>query len=230
MTRHAEGWRLHPSMSGEGYGESADPAGRFGTGVPLARGNIVQFIYSFDRKQPPDSGSSSRTPTRIQGEAEGGRERDSGAIRRQPEIRRLHRPMQRLRSAGARRSRAYPERDRSSPAGRPIFPRSCHSRRCSVASTPRAPVEVLFSQGFDNLYVMRIAGNSLRPDCTGSLHYAIHSFAALCAAAPHLRARRGCAVRFPVGSHFGSSSPSAIPIAAPSPRRSIPCWGKTGIN
>jgi carbonic anhydrase len=43
----------------------------------------------------------------------------------------------------------------------------------------RAPVELLFAQGFDDLYITRIAGNSLGPDCAGSLHYALHSFAAI---------------------------------------------------
>lgn len=53
----------------------------------------------------------------------------------------------------------------------------------------RAPVELLFSQGFDSLYVMRIAGNTLGPDCEGSLHYALHSFAAL-KPQPKLRAEK----------------------------------------
>ncbi len=43
----------------------------------------------------------------------------------------------------------------------------------------RAPVELLFAQGFDDLYITRIAGNTLGADCAGSLHYAVHSFAAL---------------------------------------------------
>ena len=43
----------------------------------------------------------------------------------------------------------------------------------------RAPVETLFAQGFDDLYTIRMAGNTLGPDCAGSLHYALHSFGAL---------------------------------------------------
>jgi carbonic anhydrase len=43
----------------------------------------------------------------------------------------------------------------------------------------RAPVELLFAQGFDDLYIARIAGNSLGPDVAGSVHYALHSFAGL---------------------------------------------------
>ncbi|SIO55605.1 Carbonic anhydrase [Singulisphaera sp. GP187] len=43
----------------------------------------------------------------------------------------------------------------------------------------RAPVELLFTQGFDDLYISRIAGNTLGPDCSGSLHYSLLSFAAL---------------------------------------------------
>lgn len=48
----------------------------------------------------------------------------------------------------------------------------------------RAPVELLFAQGFDDLYITRVAGNTLGPDCAGSLHYALHSFAALKGTAP----------------------------------------------
>jgi hypothetical protein len=56
----------------------------------------------------------------------------------------------------------------------------------------RAPVELLFAQGFDDPYVTRIAGNTLGPDCSGSLHYALHSFAALKPPPPeHLEKVRG---------------------------------------
>jgi carbonic anhydrase len=48
----------------------------------------------------------------------------------------------------------------------------------------RAPVELLFTQGFDDLYIVRVAGNPLGPDVAGSLHYALHSFAALAATKP----------------------------------------------
>lgn len=43
----------------------------------------------------------------------------------------------------------------------------------------RAPVEIAFSQGFDDLYTFRVAGNTLGPDCAASLHYALHKLAAL---------------------------------------------------
>jgi len=48
----------------------------------------------------------------------------------------------------------------------------------------RAPVELLFAQGFDDLYSVRVAGNALGPEAAGSLHYALHSFAALKGTAP----------------------------------------------
>jgi carbonic anhydrase len=48
----------------------------------------------------------------------------------------------------------------------------------------RAPVELLFTQGFDDLYIVRVAGNPVGPDCAGSLHYALHSFAALAGTKP----------------------------------------------
>jgi carbonic anhydrase len=48
----------------------------------------------------------------------------------------------------------------------------------------RAPVELLFTQGFDDLYIVRVAGNPLGPDVAGSLHYALHSFAALVGTKP----------------------------------------------
>src|SRR5215212_7834344 len=43
----------------------------------------------------------------------------------------------------------------------------------------RAPVEIVFAQGFDDIYTFRIAGNTLGPDCAASLHYALHKLAAL---------------------------------------------------
>ncbi len=42
-------------------------------------------------------------------------------------------------------------------------------------SDARVPMEMLFGQGFNNLFVVRVAGNVLGDVCVGSVEYALHS-------------------------------------------------------
>lgn len=41
----------------------------------------------------------------------------------------------------------------------------------------RVPTELVFRQGANNLFVVRVAGHVLGSECLGSLHYAMHHFA-----------------------------------------------------
>jgi carbonic anhydrase len=44
-------------------------------------------------------------------------------------------------------------------------------------SDARVPTEMVFNQGCNELFVIRVAGNVLGNECLGSLRYAVHSFA-----------------------------------------------------
>lgn len=62
-------------------------------------------------------------------------------------------------------------------SGLPLFPGAMPTQApfavvlgCSDA---RVPVEAVFDQSFNDLFVMRIAGNVLGSECLGSLHYAL---------------------------------------------------------
>ena len=44
-------------------------------------------------------------------------------------------------------------------------------------SDAREPVEILFGQGFDDLFTVRVAGNVLGDECKGSVIYALDKFA-----------------------------------------------------
>lgn len=136
--------------------------------------NIVEFIYSFDRSLLPGGTSAA---------SQGKPKAASNAIQR------LH--------DGNRKYAGFIAQCKGSAAPVPVppveltpkeigyipngsqFPPQLPFAAVLGCVDARAPVEVLFSQGFDSLYVMRVAGNSMGPDCVGSLHYAIHSFAAL---------------------------------------------------
>jgi carbonic anhydrase len=137
--------------------------------------NIVRFIYSFDRRQLTGDASSSTRSKAKPGKA-------AHAVRELCD--------------GNRKYAGFIEQCKRSeepvPVGVELTPKEIGHRPQGADFPPqlpfaavlgcvdaRAPIELLFSQGFDDLYVMRIAGNSLGPDCSGSLHYAIHSFAAL---------------------------------------------------
>ncbi|MCY2965437.1 MAG: hypothetical protein NT069_17685 [Planctomycetota bacterium] len=43
-------------------------------------------------------------------------------------------------------------------------------------SDARVPTETVFDQWFNDLFVLRIAGNVLGSECLGSLHYAVKHF------------------------------------------------------
>ena len=43
-------------------------------------------------------------------------------------------------------------------------------------SDARVPTEMVFQQGFNDLFVVRVAGNVLGTECLGSLRYAVHHF------------------------------------------------------
>ncbi len=62
-------------------------------------------------------------------------------------------------------------------SGLPLFPGAMPSQSpfavvlgCSDA---RVPIEAVFDQSFNDLFVLRIAGNVLGSECLGSLHYAL---------------------------------------------------------
>lgn len=64
-------------------------------------------------------------------------------------------------------------------SGLPLFPGAMPSQApfavvlgCSDA---RVPTEAVFDQSFNDLFVLRIAGNVLGSECLGSLHYAIRN-------------------------------------------------------
>ena len=42
----------------------------------------------------------------------------------------------------------------------------------------RVPVEIVFGQGFNDLFVVRVAGNVLGDECLGSLDFAVSNLAA----------------------------------------------------
>jgi carbonic anhydrase len=44
-------------------------------------------------------------------------------------------------------------------------------------SDARVPMEMLFGQGFNDLFVIRVAGNVLADECWGSIDYALHALA-----------------------------------------------------
>jgi carbonic anhydrase len=68
-------------------------------------------------------------------------------------------------------------------AGKPHAPNRCFDRRQEVApaqapfaafigcADSRVPVEIVFDQGFGDLFVTRVAGNVLSPEITGSLEF-----------------------------------------------------------
>lgn len=68
-------------------------------------------------------------------------------------------------------------------------PRSIHKLHAAIASAPqrpfaivlgcsdsRTPVEILFDQGFGDLFVVRIAGNIVAPSVVGSIEFAASEF------------------------------------------------------
>ena len=52
-------------------------------------------------------------------------------------------------------------------------PANSRLRRCSAALSARVPIELIFGQGPNDLFVVRVAGNGLGSDGPGSLRYAI---------------------------------------------------------
>ncbi len=46
-------------------------------------------------------------------------------------------------------------------------------------SDARVPTEMIFNQGCNELFVVRVAGNVLGNECLGSLRYAVHTFASV---------------------------------------------------
>jgi carbonic anhydrase len=73
-------------------------------------------------------------------------------------------------------------------AGRPVYPNQSAERRIEVAQTPRpfavilscsdsrVPPEIIFDQGIGDLFVIRVAGNLLNKEITGSIEYAVEYF------------------------------------------------------
>ncbi len=62
-------------------------------------------------------------------------------------------------------------------SGLPLFPGAVPSQAPFAAvlgcSDARVPTEAVFDQSFNDLFVLRIAGNVLGSECLGSLHYAL---------------------------------------------------------
>jgi carbonic anhydrase len=73
-------------------------------------------------------------------------------------------------------------------AGNPVYPNQSAERRTEVAETPRpfavilscsdsrVPPEIIFDQGIGDLFVIRVAGNLLNNEITGSIEYAVEYF------------------------------------------------------
>ncbi|WP_397568461.1 carbonic anhydrase [Schlesneria sp. T3-172] len=63
--------------------------------------------------------------------------------------------------------------------GLPLFPGAVPTQAPFAAvlgcSDARVPTEAVFDQTFNNLFVLRIAGNVLGSECLGSLHYALRN-------------------------------------------------------
>lgn len=63
--------------------------------------------------------------------------------------------------------------------GLPLFPGAVPTQAPFAAvlgcSDARVPIEAVFDQTFNDLFVLRIAGNVLGSECLGSLHYAIRN-------------------------------------------------------
>lgn len=140
--------------------------------------NIVEFTYFFDRRQLPTQGHKKGAESRIP------------PPKSDDAIKRLYR--------GNQDFAYFIDRCRADTNPNPVsvcvplvlrevgevlneqgFPAQLPFAAVLGCVDARAPVELLFSQGFDDLYITRVAGNTLGPDCAGSLHYALHSFAAL---------------------------------------------------
>src|SRR4030095_509383 len=89
-------------------------------------------------------------------------------------------PAASCRDAPGRRRRPSSGRSPSSSAAPPPGPRAAADQRPFAivlgCSDSRTPVEVLFDQGFGDLFVVRIAGNIVAPSVVGSIEFAASQF------------------------------------------------------
>jgi hypothetical protein len=155
---------------------------------PDADRDLVEFTYVYDRNESPPavkSNGESRAEPRTAREAVAELFRKNRAYARfmaecrRPPNGRGWGPVPGTGETASIRIRLAPGEvglDRNPKTG---FPKQKPFAAFLGCVDARAPVEVVFAQGFDDLYIFRIAGNSLGPDCAASLHYALHKLAAL---------------------------------------------------